>query len=39
MSVQQSRASVQVGQTYELSWPLDAMWLLARDDAGARAAI
>ena len=39
MSVQQSRAPVEVGETYELSWPLDAMWLLARDDAGARAAI
>jgi spermidine/putrescine transport system ATP-binding protein len=39
MSVQQSRAPVQLGQTFELSWPLDAMWLLARDDAGARAAI
>jgi ABC-type Fe3+/spermidine/putrescine transport system ATPase subunit len=39
MSVQQSRATVEVGETYELSWPLDAMWLLARDDAGARAAI
>jgi ABC-type Fe3+/spermidine/putrescine transport system ATPase subunit len=39
MSVQQARAPVAVGQSYELSWPLDAMWLLARDDAGARAAI
>jgi spermidine/putrescine transport system ATP-binding protein len=39
MSVHEQRAPVQTGQTYELSWPLDSMWLLARDDSAARAAL
>jgi len=39
MSVYEQRAPVEVGERYELSWPVDSMWLLARDDAGARAAI
>jgi spermidine/putrescine transport system ATP-binding protein len=39
MTVHEQGAPVEVGHSYELSWPLDAVWLLARDDAGARAAI
>jgi spermidine/putrescine transport system ATP-binding protein len=39
MSVHEQRAPVEVGERYELSWPVESMWLLARDDAGARAAI
>lgn len=39
MSVHQQRAPVEIGETYELSWPLHSMWLLARDDSAARAAI
>jgi spermidine/putrescine transport system ATP-binding protein len=39
MTVHQQSTPVQVGERYELSWPRDAMWLLARDDAGARAAV
>jgi spermidine/putrescine transport system ATP-binding protein len=39
MSVHQQRAPVQVGERYELSWSLESVWLLARDDAGAQAAI
>jgi spermidine/putrescine transport system ATP-binding protein len=39
MSVHGQRTPVEVGGRYELSWPLDAIWLLARDDDGARAAI
>jgi spermidine/putrescine transport system ATP-binding protein len=39
MSVHEQRAPVQVGERHELSWPVDAMWLLARDDVGARAAV
>jgi hypothetical protein len=30
---------VSVGSSYEFSWPLDSVWLLPRDDAGARAAV
>jgi spermidine/putrescine transport system ATP-binding protein len=39
MSVHQHHAPVSVGSSYEFSWPLDSVWLLARDDAGARAAV
>jgi spermidine/putrescine transport system ATP-binding protein len=38
MSVREQRTPVEVGESYELSWPLDAIWLLARDDADASAA-
>jgi spermidine/putrescine transport system ATP-binding protein len=38
MSVHQPHSPVAVGSSYELSWPLDAVWVLARDEAGARAA-
>jgi spermidine/putrescine transport system ATP-binding protein len=39
MSVHEHHLPVEVGESYELSWPLSAVWLLARDDAGARAAL
>jgi spermidine/putrescine transport system ATP-binding protein len=39
MTVNEQLATVEVGESYDLSWPLDAVWLLARDDAGARAAV
>jgi spermidine/putrescine transport system ATP-binding protein len=39
MSVHQHHSPVKVGSTCEVSWPLDSVWLLARDDAGARAAV
>ncbi|MFL5860526.1 MAG: ABC transporter ATP-binding protein [Solirubrobacteraceae bacterium] len=39
MSVHQHHAPVSVGSSYEFSWPLESVWLLARDDAGARAAL
>ena len=39
MSVHQHHAELAVGSRYEFSWPLAAVWLLARDDAGARAAV
>ena len=39
MSVHEQRSPVQVGETYELSWPLHAVWLLARDDTAAEAAL
>jgi spermidine/putrescine transport system ATP-binding protein len=39
MSVHQHHAPMAVGSSYEFSWPLAAVWLLARDDAGARAAV
>jgi spermidine/putrescine transport system ATP-binding protein len=39
MTVHDQVASVEVGESYQLSWPLEAVWLLARDDAGAQAAI
>ena len=39
MSVHQHHTPIAVGSSYEFSWPLAAVWLLARDDAGARAAI
>ena len=39
MSVRQQQSPVEVGTSYQLSWPLASVWLLARDDAGARAAV
>jgi len=39
MSIHQQQAPTEVGRSYELSWPLDAVWLLPRDDAAAQAAI
>jgi spermidine/putrescine transport system ATP-binding protein len=39
MSVHQHHSPIAVGSSYEFSWPLAAVWLLARDDAGARAAV
>jgi spermidine/putrescine transport system ATP-binding protein len=38
MSVHQHQSPVEVGSSYELSWPLRSVWVLARDEAGARAA-
>jgi len=38
MTVHQHHSPVEVGSTYELSWPLRSVWVLARDEAGARAA-
>ena len=38
MSVHQHQGTGGGRRAYELSWPLGAVWLLARDDAGARAA-
>ncbi|HWD73917.1 MAG TPA: ABC transporter ATP-binding protein [Solirubrobacteraceae bacterium] len=38
ISVHEARAPVAVGETYELSWPVSAMWLVARDDTAAQAA-
>ena len=39
MSVRHQSTVVEVGERYEISWPVDAVWLLARDDAGAQAAV
>jgi spermidine/putrescine transport system ATP-binding protein len=39
MSVHEHHAAIAVGSSYDFSWPLAAVWLLARDDAGARAAV
>jgi hypothetical protein len=39
MNMYQHVAPVEIGQAYELSWPLNAVWLLARDDDAARAAV
>jgi spermidine/putrescine transport system ATP-binding protein len=39
MSVHQHHSPIAVGSSYEFSWPLGAVWVLARDDAGARAAV
>ena len=39
MSMHQHDSPISVGSSYEFSWPLESVWLLARDDAGARAAI
>jgi spermidine/putrescine transport system ATP-binding protein len=38
MSLRQQGDPVQVGRSYELSWRVDDIWMLARDDAGAQAA-
>jgi hypothetical protein len=38
ISVHEARAPVAVGETYQLSWPVSAMWLVARDDTAAQAA-
>jgi spermidine/putrescine transport system ATP-binding protein len=38
MTVHEQRAAVAVGETHQLSWPLSAMWLVARDDTAAQAA-
>ena len=39
MSMHQHHSPIAVGSSYEFSWPLESVWLLARDDAGARAAV
>jgi spermidine/putrescine transport system ATP-binding protein len=39
MSVHHLQQPVEVGESYEVSWPLSSVWLLARDDAGAQAAL
>jgi spermidine/putrescine transport system ATP-binding protein len=39
MTVHQHHAPVSVGSSHEFSWPLESVWLLSRDDAGARAAV
>jgi spermidine/putrescine transport system ATP-binding protein len=38
MSVHHLQQPVEVGSSYDVSWPLSSVWLLPRDDAGARAA-
>jgi spermidine/putrescine transport system ATP-binding protein len=39
MSVHHLQEPVEVGSSYDVSWPLRSVWLLPRDDAGARAAL
>ena len=39
MSMHQHHTGIAVGSRYEFSWPLESVWVLARDDAGARAAV
>ena len=39
VTMHQHHSSIAVGSSYEFSWPLTAVWVLARDDAGARAAV
>jgi len=39
MSMHQHHTGIAVGSSYEFSWPLESVWVLARDDAGARAAV
>jgi spermidine/putrescine transport system ATP-binding protein len=39
MSLRQQREPMEVGRSCGLSWRLDDIWLLARDDAGAQAAV
>jgi spermidine/putrescine transport system ATP-binding protein len=39
MSMHQHHSGIAVGSSYEFSWPVAAVWVLARDDAGARAAV
>ncbi|HEX5191833.1 MAG TPA: ABC transporter ATP-binding protein [Solirubrobacteraceae bacterium] len=39
MTQREQQQPIEVGRSYELSWRLQDVWLLARDDAGARAAV
>jgi spermidine/putrescine transport system ATP-binding protein len=39
MSQREQQQPIEVGRSYELSWRLEDVWLLARDDAGAQAAV
>jgi spermidine/putrescine transport system ATP-binding protein len=39
MSQREQQRPIEVGRSYELSWRLEDVWLLARDDAGAQAAV
>jgi len=39
MSVHHLQEPVEVGSSYDISWPLSSIWLLPRDDAGAMAAL
>jgi spermidine/putrescine transport system ATP-binding protein len=39
MTQREQQQPLAVGRSYELSWRLQDVWLLARDDAGARAAV
>ncbi len=38
MSLRQQAEPIEVGRSYAVSWRVDDVWLLARDDAGAQAA-
>ena len=38
MSLRQQGEPIEVGRSYGISWRVDDVWLLARDDAGAQAA-
>ena len=38
MSLRQQAEPIEVGRSYEISWRVGDVWLLARDDAGAQAA-
>ena len=39
MSLRQQAEPIEVGRSYGVSWRADEVWLLARDDAGAEAAV
>ncbi len=39
MSLRQQAEPIEVGRSYGVSWRVDDVWLLARDDAGAQAAV
>ena len=39
MSLRQQAEPIEVGRSYTVSWRVDDVWLLARDDAGAQAAV
>jgi spermidine/putrescine transport system ATP-binding protein len=39
MTQREQQQPLEVGRSYELSWRLQDVWLLARDDAGAQAAV
>jgi spermidine/putrescine transport system ATP-binding protein len=39
MTQREQQQPIEVGRSYELSWRLQDVWLLARDDAGAQAAV